>query len=97
MLVNATPPTATAARLRGRRVAPAVGYLALPAAVGSAAVTADYLAQGRQLWGALGDPAPCGWVLDLWGKGSGNMWPMLAVAGPLLGEGQLGSFVGTVR
>lgn len=34
----------------------------------------------------------CGWIVDLRGNGGGNMWPMLAGLGPLLPEGDLGSF-----
>lgn len=34
-----------------------------------------------------------GWVVDLRGNTGGNMWPMLAGIGPLLGEGTAGSFV----
>jgi hypothetical protein len=34
----------------------------------------------------------CGWVVDLRGNGGGNMWPMLAGLGPLVGEGRLGEF-----
>jgi len=38
---------------------------------------------------------PCGWIVDLRGNGGGNMWPMLAGIGPVLGEsGELGSFLG---
>jgi hypothetical protein len=38
--------------------------------------------------------APCGWVVDLRHNGGGNMWPMLAGIGPVLGEGtRLGSFL----
>lgn len=36
---------------------------------------------------------PCGWIVSLQGNGGGNMWPMLAGVGPLLGEGQVGSFI----
>ena len=36
---------------------------------------------------------PCGWVVDLRGNGGGNMWPMLAGAGPILGEGVVGGFI----
>ena len=36
---------------------------------------------------------PCGWVLDLRENIGGNIWPMFAGLGPLLGEGQLGEFV----
>jgi len=34
----------------------------------------------------------CGWIVDLRGNGGGNMWPMLAGLGPLVGEGKLGEF-----
>jgi len=35
---------------------------------------------------------PDGWLIDLRGNGGGNMWPMLAGIGPVLGEGDLGAF-----
>ena len=44
-------------------------------------IVADLLAQ-----------KPDGWLVDLRGNGGGNMWPMLAGIGPVLGEGDLGSF-----
>ena len=34
-----------------------------------------------------------GWVVDLRGNGGGNMWPMLAGVGPVLGEGVAGHFI----
>jgi hypothetical protein len=34
-----------------------------------------------------------GWIVDLRGNGGGNMWPMLAGIGPILGEGLAGHFV----
>jgi C-terminal processing protease CtpA/Prc len=38
--------------------------------------------------------APCGWIVDLRHNSGGNMWPMLAGVGPILGEGvNLGAFV----
>jgi len=36
--------------------------------------------------------APVGWIVDLTDNGGGNMWPMLAGLGPLLGERPLGAF-----
>lgn len=36
---------------------------------------------------------PDGWVIDLRGNGGGNMWPVLAGIGAVLGEGDLGTFV----
>jgi carboxyl-terminal processing protease len=38
-------------------------------------------------------PATCGWVVDTRGNAGGNMWPMLAGIGPILGEGRPGSFL----
>lgn len=35
-----------------------------------------------------------GWIVDLRGNAGGNMWPMLAGVGPILGEGIAGYFVG---
>lgn len=35
-----------------------------------------------------------GWIVDLRGNGGGNMWPMLAGVGPVLGEGLAGFFIG---
>ncbi|MEP6730449.1 MAG: S41 family peptidase [bacterium] len=34
-----------------------------------------------------------GWIVDLRGNGGGNMWPMIAGLGPVLGEGLLGWFI----
>lgn len=36
---------------------------------------------------------PCGWVVDLRFNPGGNMWPMLAGIGPILGEGSPGAFI----
>jgi carboxyl-terminal processing protease len=36
---------------------------------------------------------PVGWIIDLRGNGGGNMYPMLAGIGFVLGEGSAGSFV----
>ncbi|QHT65267.1 hypothetical protein GXP67_00550 [Rhodocytophaga rosea] len=36
---------------------------------------------------------PLGWIIDLSYNSGGNMWPMLAGIGPLVGEGVLGSFL----
>jgi hypothetical protein len=40
---------------------------------------------------------PAGWIIDLRGNGGGNMWPMLAGIGALIGEGDLGSFISADR
>nr|WP_308801701.1 S41 family peptidase [Streptomyces polyasparticus] len=35
----------------------------------------------------------CGWAIDPRRNRGGNMWPMLAVVGPILGDGDVGAFV----
>lgn len=35
----------------------------------------------------------CGWIVDLRGNAGGNMWPMLAGLGPLLGDTPVGMFL----
>lgn len=42
---------------------------------------------------ALQADAPCAWIVDVRGNGGGNMWPMLAGVGPVLGEGRSGGFL----
>jgi C-terminal processing protease CtpA/Prc len=34
-----------------------------------------------------------GWIVDLRSNGGGNMWPMIAGVGPVLGEGRAGYFI----
>jgi hypothetical protein len=41
----------------------------------------------------LSSRVPVGWVVDLRGNSGGNMWPMLAGIGALLGQGDLGTFI----
>ncbi|NBC85366.1 MAG: hypothetical protein GVY25_04155 [Bacteroidetes bacterium] len=36
---------------------------------------------------------PCGWIVDVRGNTGGNMWPMLAGLGPVVGPGRHGAFV----
>jgi carboxyl-terminal processing protease len=83
-------PTISSEIIAGR-----VGYIDVPefgspdqASVTQQAVTIQsHLAQ-------LAAQNPCGWIVDLRSNRGGNMWPMLAGLGPLLGEGLQGFFVG---
>ena len=81
-------PMPTAERLDG-----GLSRLVLPGlASGDPAVLvayADSLRSGIERAGAAG---VCGWIVDLRRNGGGNMWPMLAGLGPLLGEGRVGAF-----
>jgi hypothetical protein len=52
-----------------------------------------YAADVRRILTDLAAQSPKGWVVDLRGNTGGNMWPMLAGIGPILGDGSVGSFV----
>jgi carboxyl-terminal processing protease len=52
-----------------------------------------YAADVRRILADLSAQSPKGWIVDLRGNTGGNMWPMLAGIGPILGDGSVGSFV----
>ena len=72
-----------------------ISYLELPGYVGDGQI------EGLGTYGdvaqkaiAESDQSPsCGWVVDLRRNGGGNMWPMIVAAGPIVGEGNIGSYV----
>lgn len=74
------------------------GYLHLPRFSGAAEDDAAiaYAARAHRLQMELDNPAPCGWIVDLRDNTGGNMWPMLAAVGPLLGNGAVGAHVGSL-
>lgn len=77
---------------RGERLGP-VAYLAVPWFAANRHVSAaEHAAKLQHLTAGLDAPGTAGWIVDLRGNGGGNMWPMLAGLGPLLGEGVLGFF-----
>lgn len=54
----------------------------------------DYETTLQRIVAELDNSHPAGWIVDLRGNVGGNMWPMLAGIGPLLGEGDhLGEFL----
>lgn len=71
-----------------------VGYLWVPGFTGNdpqqETAFADTLQQAMARLDAHG---VCGWMVDLRGNTGGNMWPMVAGLGPLLGTGTAGWFV----
>ncbi|MDQ3856296.1 MAG: PDZ domain-containing protein, partial [Chloroflexota bacterium] len=77
----------------GRRLAPGVGYLELPDMSGTADQATAYAEATQRHIRALREHGAHGWIVDLRRNTGGNMWPMLAGVGPLVGEGVLGAFV----
>jgi C-terminal processing protease CtpA/Prc len=91
---NLNPP------VRGRLVGTDIGLIELPQFAASlsdqqkAKEAADRFAEQIQtLIRELDREGVRGWILDLRLNNGGNMWPMLAGVGPILGEGEVGSFV----
>ncbi len=77
--------------------------LSLPANIGSVRVGAfsgtpeQATAYARQIQDAIAAADRddlLGWIVDLRSNGGGNMWPMIAGLGPILGDGPLGYFIG---
>lgn len=55
---------------------------------------AEYVDGAYRAIEAVDSEQVCGWMVDLRESGGGTMWPRLAALGPILDEGELGSFVG---
>lgn len=86
--------------VQGRLVSEDIGLIELPQFSASmidqkkAKADADQFAERVQtLIRDLDQKNVGGWILDLRLNSGGNMWPMLAGVGPILGEGEVGSFV----
>jgi hypothetical protein len=76
-------------RLPGR-----LAYLAVPSfAGGTPAQQVEFAESLKNMIQAHEEQGVCGWVVDLRRNSGGNVWPMLAGLGPLLGEGVLASSV----
>ncbi len=69
-----------------------IAYLRVAGFRGSPQLVTRYADLLQELIAVLDDSDPVGWMVDVTDNGGGNMWPMLAGLGPLLGEGPLGSF-----
>jgi C-terminal processing protease CtpA/Prc len=76
---------------QGQVLEGAVGYLKVPGYSGPSPEV--HAQQYHDLLRLLDRPATCGWIVDVRNNTGGNMWPMLAGLGPLLGTDRPGSFV----
>ena len=73
-----------------RHLGNSLGYISVPAFVGSgSSLAASYhrLIEGIDAIGV------CGWVVDVRSNTGGNMWLMVTGVGPILGEGVIGFFI----
>lgn len=70
-----------------------IAYLDVPAFEGGGAMADSVATVYHDLIESVDSDEVCRWVVDLRGNTGGNMWPMLAGVGPILGEGTAGFFV----
>jgi carboxyl-terminal processing protease len=78
----------------GKLIENRIGYLQVPGFWGTnAAEQTGYADQLHRQIEIIDQKNPCGWIVDLSSNTGGNMWPMLAGIGPLLGGGQIGAFL----
>lgn len=74
---------------RGELLFGSIGYLLLPGFAGGTQLDQVRFAEEMQAAiAAIDDPATCGWIVDLRENSGGNLWPMIAGVGPLLGDGE---------
>jgi C-terminal processing protease CtpA/Prc len=76
----------------GRQLEGGIGYLELPG-VSSGPKAATYDDTVHELLGQFDDGSLRGCIVDLRRNTGGNLWPMLAGIGPLVGAGEVGAFV----
>ncbi len=77
----------------GRLVAGRFALIQLPETPGVEEADERYVRAGAGIVRELDGHRPDGWIVDLRGNTGGNMYPMMTVLAPLLGDGVLGSFV----
>jgi C-terminal processing protease CtpA/Prc len=77
-----------------QRLGEHLGYVSVPSfAGGTPAQQVEFAEKLKNEIQAADGAQICGWVVDLRQNTGGNLWPMLAGLGPLLGEGDLAASV----
>ncbi len=74
----------------GRLIDDRFGYLLVPWFAGTN--RPSFVDSLQTLIEQMDSVSACGWIIDLRFNSGGNMWPMLAGVGPLLGDSVFGSF-----
>lgn len=70
-----------------------IGYVSLGRYSGNIGEQADAFASALAAEVSRTMSTACGWIVDLRLDSGGNMWPMIGGLAPLLGDGEVGSFV----
>lgn len=91
---SASPSAPAAVDPTAQLVAPGIGYVDVPAFSGGGAAADSLATEYHALIESVDTlEAMCRWVVDVRGNTGGNMWPMVAGVGPILGEDSIGFFV----
>jgi len=72
---------------------PTVGYVKVGSFSGSGSEATAFANNIQRVIMSADRDDLIGWIVDLRGNGGGNMWPMIAGVGPVLGEGVIGYFM----
>ena len=93
-LIGPSPAGGCGAPIAGVRVPDTIGYVRVGGCPCQGAAQIAQFAESIQNAIRAADRAGLiGWIVDFRGNGGGNMWPMIAGIGPVLGEGHLGWIV----
>ncbi|MCK5148595.1 hypothetical protein KAR48_17710 [bacterium] len=67
-------------------------YLEIPGFLGDSLQTIEYVKKAWEVIESFAIDQPMNWIIDLSENSGGNMWPMYASVGPILGNGTHGYF-----
>ncbi|MGQ0639689.1 MAG: S41 family peptidase [Gemmatimonadaceae bacterium] len=73
-----------------------IGYVRIRSFSGTAEQALAFASGIQSVIKAADHDSIAGWIVDLRGNGGGNMWPMVAGVGPVLGEDIVGYFIDPV-
>ncbi len=80
-----------ASRFEAQLLEGAYGYISVPSfSSGSDEANNEFATVLQAEIAEIDQQQPCGWIIDLRSNFGGNMWPMIAGIGPILGEGVFG-------
>ncbi len=93
-LLTETPLNKLVGRISGEWLEDSTAYITIPWVSTTDEEICSMIADSIQQMIALLDTRPINqWIVDLRNNSGGNCWPMIAGAGPLLGEGICGYFI----
>jgi carboxyl-terminal processing protease len=95
-VIRVSTRTCTAASITTPSVPASIGYVRVTAFSGSATEALSFADGIQASIRSMDRENLAGWIVDLRGNGGGNMWPMLAGLGPILGQGLAGYFIDPV-